>query len=57
MKNRLNFINFKKYFKNKRVFISGNTGFVGSYISLSLNIFGAKILGYALKKKRPEIFI
>lgn len=29
----------------------GNTGFVGSYLSLTLNLMGSKILGYSLKKK------
>jgi CDP-glucose 4,6-dehydratase len=51
MKNNLSFSNFKKYFKNKRIFITGNTGFVGSYISICLELMGAKILGYAIKKK------
>ena len=29
----------------------GNTGFVGSYLSLTLNLMDSKILGYSLKKK------
>jgi len=40
----------KKFFKNKRVLITGNTGFVGSNLSITLSLFGAKILGYSLKK-------
>ena len=39
---------------NKRFFITGNSGFVGSYLSLALNQFGAKILGYSLKKKKKK---
>ncbi len=39
---------------NKRFFITGNSGFVGSYLSLALNQFGAKVLGYSLKKKNKN---
>ena len=45
------FNNYKKFFRNKRVLIMGNTGFVGSYLSLTLNFMDSKILGYSLKKK------
>lgn len=41
---------YKKFFKNKKILITGNTGFVGSYLSLILSLFGSKILGYSLKK-------
>ncbi len=40
---------FKKKFVNKRVIIFGNSGFVGSWLSLSLKLFGAKILGISLQ--------
>ena len=40
--------------KNKKILITGNTGFVGSYLSLSLSLMGAKILGYSLKMKNPN---
>ncbi|MDC3377695.1 CDP-glucose 4,6-dehydratase [Candidatus Pelagibacter ubique] len=39
------------FFRNKRILITGNTGFVGAYLSLTLLMMGSKILGYALKKK------
>ena len=45
------FSKYKKFFKNKRILITGNTGFVGSYLSLTLNLMDSKILGYSLKKK------
>lgn len=35
-------------FRNKRVFITGNTGFKGSWLSLLLEQLDAKIFGYAL---------
>ncbi|MDC1129377.1 CDP-glucose 4,6-dehydratase [Candidatus Pelagibacter sp.] len=40
---------FKKRFTNKRILIFGNSGFVGSWLSLSLKLFGAKILGISLQ--------
>ena len=50
-KNKMRFNIYKKFFRNKKIFITGNTGFVGSYLSIILSLFGAKVLGYALKKK------
>ena len=44
------FNQYKKFFKKKRILITGNTGFVGSYLSISLNLMESEILGYALKK-------
>ena len=41
----------KKKFKGKRILITGNTGFVGSWLSILLYTLGSKILGYSLKKK------
>ena len=35
----------KKFFKNKKVLITGNTGFKGSWLSLWMNLYGAKVLG------------
>ncbi|EDK0147046.1 CDP-glucose 4,6-dehydratase, partial [Campylobacter coli] len=32
-------------YKNKKVFISGHTGFKGSWLSLWLNCIGAKVYG------------
>ena len=45
------------FFRNKRILITGNTGFVGAYLSLALSMMGSKILGYSLKKKRQKISI
>ena len=47
----MDFSNYSKFFKNKKILITGNTGFVGSYLSLTLNLMNAKVLGYSLKKK------
>ena len=35
----------KKYFKDKRVLITGHTGFKGSWLSLLMKSMGAKVLG------------
>ena len=39
-----------KIFQGKKILITGNSGFVGSYVSLTLSLLGSKILGYSLKK-------
>lgn len=49
---QINFNNFSKFYKKKKIFITGNTGFVGSYLSMTLSIMGATVLGYSLKKKK-----
>ncbi len=36
-------------FKNKKVFLTGHTGFKGSWLLKLLNMFGAEVKGYALK--------
>ena len=35
----------KKIFKNKKVIVTGHTGFKGTWLSLWLNTMGAKVLG------------
>ena len=42
---------YKKFFNKKKILITGNSGFVGSYLSIILSLLGAKILGFSLKKK------
>ena len=39
---------FNKYFENKKVLITGHTGFKGSWLALWLNALGADVIGYAL---------
>ena len=38
-------MNISKIFKNKKVIVTGHTGFKGSWLTLSLKSLGAKILG------------
>lgn len=41
--------NLKKFWKGKKVFLTGHTGFKGCWFSVFLNLLGAKVSGYALK--------
>ena len=44
----------EKTFKNKKVLITGHTGFKGSWLALWLHIMGAKVTGISLKEKIPK---
>ena len=39
------------FFKDKKVFITGHTGFKGSWLTFILHLSGAKVVGYGLKPK------
>lgn len=41
-------MNFEIIFKNKKVFVTGNTGFKGSWLISWLHLLGAEIKGFAL---------
>ena len=43
-----------KFFKNKKIFITGHTGFKGSWLSYILYLSGAKVTGYSLKPKNKQ---
>ena len=40
--------NSVSYYQNKKVFITGHTGFKGSWIMAWLNLLGANLKGYSL---------
>jgi CDP-glucose 4,6-dehydratase len=42
-------INFNNIYNGKKVIITGNTGFKGSWLNLWLNLLGAKVTGISLK--------
>ena len=45
------------FYKSKRVFITGHTGFKGSWLSIWLNSLGADVAGYALEPPTtPSLF-
>jgi len=49
--------NLQKFFKNKRILITGHTGFKGSWLSQILLNWGAKVSGVALKPNtKPSLF-
>ena len=53
------FVNFidRKYWKNKRVFVTGHTGFKGGWLCIFLNLLGAHVTGYSLKPStKPSLF-
>jgi len=50
MKNKL--ITLKKFWKNKKVFLTGHTGFKGSWFCIFLNLLGARVRGYSLEPEQ-----
>lgn len=40
---------YNNIYRNKKVFITGHTGFKGSWLSIWLQTLGAKVCGYSLK--------
>ena len=51
------YIKLRNFWKNKKVFITGHTGFKGSWMCIMLNLLGAKIYGYSLKPDKKSLFI
>ena len=43
-----------KFWVNKRVLITGHTGFKGAWLSMYLNILGAKVIGYSLPPRKDQ---
>ena len=46
----------RKYWENKKVFITGNTGFKGTWLTILLLELGAKIKGYSLNIEKNSLF-
>ena len=40
-----------KFWKGKKVFVTGHTGFKGSWLCIFLSYLGANVTGYSLKPK------
>lgn len=48
---------FSGVFKDRKVFITGHTGFKGSWLTLWLNLLGASVIGYSLEPpSQPNLF-
>ncbi len=45
----MNYTHLEKYYKDKKVFLTGHTGFKGSWMLYWLKMLGAKVKGYALE--------
>jgi CDP-glucose 4,6-dehydratase len=50
------FIVLRKFWKNKKIFLTGHTGFKGSWFSVFLNLLGARVAGYSLKPDKKLNF-
>ena len=46
----------KKFWKNKKVLITGHTGFKGSWLIIIMNFLGAKVFGLSFKPKKNSLF-
>ena len=46
----------KNFWKNKKVFITGHTGFKGSWLSIFLHHLGAKMTGYSLPATKKSLY-
>ena len=49
-------MNNKLFWKNKKIFITGHTGFKGTWLLLSLIEMGAEILGYSLEADKDSLY-
>ena len=54
---RINYMLDLSFYKNKKVLITGHTGFKGTWLSKILINAGAKVLGYSLESPtNPNLF-
>tara|TARA_B100000963_G_scaffold362055_1_gene402815 strand:- start:1041 stop:2117 length:1077 start_codon:yes stop_codon:yes gene_type:complete len=54
--NKLILKKLKKFWKGKKVFLTGHTGFKGSWLCVLLSFLDAKVIGYSLKPKENDLF-
>jgi CDP-glucose 4,6-dehydratase len=46
----------ENFYLGKKIFLTGHTGFKGSWLALLLTMMGAKVIGYALKAEEESLF-
>ena len=46
---------FLRFWKNKKVFVTGHTGFKGSWMIFFLQSLGCRVAGYSLAPKKKDI--
>ena len=50
-------VRFKDFYRNKKVLVTGHTGFKGSWMSFLLDLLGAEVIGIGLKPNtNPSLF-
>ncbi|MDR3715331.1 MAG: CDP-glucose 4,6-dehydratase [Puia sp.] len=54
MENLVTLPHLQSYYKGKKVFITGHTGFKGAWLSAVLHLAGARVMGYALEPEYPN---
>ena len=56
MENKKKLKSLKKFWSRKKIFITGHTGFKGSWLCIILNLLKSKIYGYSLKPEKKSLF-
>ena len=51
-----NINHLKNFWSKKKIFITGHTGFKGSWLSIILTYLNSTVDGYALKPERNSLF-
>ena len=51
-----NLSSLQKFWKNKKIFLTGHTGFKGSWLIIFFHLLGAKVYGYSLKQEKLSLF-
>lgn len=54
MENLVSLEQLSSFYKNKKIFITGHTGFKGAWLSAVLHSLGATVKGYALAPEQPN---
>jgi CDP-glucose 4,6-dehydratase len=54
MENMVNYKLLEQTYRGKKIFLTGHTGFKGSWLLKTLNLLGAEVMGYALEPNTPD---